>query len=332
MEKKYQVFISSTYTDMKEERQAAVTAILEAGHIPAGMELFAASNKQQMDVIKRWIDSSDIFMLILGGRYGSVEPESGKSYTQLEYEYAVTRGKPFFALYLTEAAIRLKVSGSLGADAIERNESSKLNEFRKLVLDRMCSPIEDTKDIRIQTGNSIRELAATNKLGGWVRAKSVVDAASNESAEPKIEIVTGQHAPYCTEDYFSGQHSSVVRVGIRNTGSKTLSNCKVYIERIHPSLNNASLTFLIDGSGFHLRQDDPEKLIDIAQHWQNSDKFKFSTPPSGGFFDSSVYMEDLVKRTFSLKVTATECERVAEFEIFADKSKKLHLKFLEYVN
>jgi hypothetical protein len=58
--KKLQVFVSSTYTDLHEERQAAVEAILTAGHIPAGMELFAAGDESQMSVIKRWIDESDI--------------------------------------------------------------------------------------------------------------------------------------------------------------------------------------------------------------------------------------------------------------------------------
>ena len=46
--KKLQVFVSSTYNDLKEERQAAVEAILKAGHIPAGMELFAAGNDSQL--------------------------------------------------------------------------------------------------------------------------------------------------------------------------------------------------------------------------------------------------------------------------------------------
>lgn len=53
MKKKLQVFVSSTWTDMILERQAAVEAILEAGHIPAGMELFSADNKKQFEVIKK---------------------------------------------------------------------------------------------------------------------------------------------------------------------------------------------------------------------------------------------------------------------------------------
>jgi hypothetical protein len=90
---KLQVFISSSFTDLKQERRAAVEAILTAGHIPAGMELFTAGDESQMNVINRWIDESDIYLLILGGRYGSVEPLTKKSYSHLEYEYAVEKGR-----------------------------------------------------------------------------------------------------------------------------------------------------------------------------------------------------------------------------------------------
>lgn len=68
-DKKLQVFVSSTYTDLIQERQAAVQAILSAGHIPARMELFSAGDESQMTVIKRWIDESDVYLLILGSRY-----------------------------------------------------------------------------------------------------------------------------------------------------------------------------------------------------------------------------------------------------------------------
>ncbi len=64
-DKKLQVFVSSTFTDLREERQAAVEAILSAGHIPAGMELFTAGDESQMAVIERWIDESDAYLLIL---------------------------------------------------------------------------------------------------------------------------------------------------------------------------------------------------------------------------------------------------------------------------
>ena len=72
MEKRYQVFVSSTFEDLKEERHAAQQALLALGCIPAGMELFPASGDDQWTVIKRVIDECDYYLLILAGRYGSV--------------------------------------------------------------------------------------------------------------------------------------------------------------------------------------------------------------------------------------------------------------------
>lgn len=65
MLKKLQVFVSSTYLDLKDERQKAVEGILRAGHIPAGMELFTAASKSQWQIIEEWIKESDILFLIL---------------------------------------------------------------------------------------------------------------------------------------------------------------------------------------------------------------------------------------------------------------------------
>ena len=93
-QRKLQIFVSSTFSDLSLERQGAVEAILQSGHIPAGMELFSAANQEQMDVIRDWIRNSDALMLLLGGRYGSIEPSSGKSYVHLEYEFALSENKP----------------------------------------------------------------------------------------------------------------------------------------------------------------------------------------------------------------------------------------------
>ena len=53
MDKKYQVFISSTYEDLKEERQAAIACLLDNNCIPVGMEQFPASPLRQWEYIKK---------------------------------------------------------------------------------------------------------------------------------------------------------------------------------------------------------------------------------------------------------------------------------------
>lgn len=169
MNKKLQVFISSTYTDLIEERQAAVEAILDAGHIPAGMELFKAGNDSQLKTIFRWIDESDVYMLILGGRYGSLEPKSNKSYTQLEYEYALSKNIPVFAVVLSDSFLTQKINIIGFKDATEQSQPNKYQEFKSLVMSKIIREVDDCKDIKITIHSTLNEFINNYDLVGWVR-------------------------------------------------------------------------------------------------------------------------------------------------------------------
>lgn len=174
MKRKLQVFISSTFTDLIAERQAAVSAILKAGHIPAGMELFTSGDKSQMDTIKKWIDESDVYMLILGGRYGTIEPISGISYTELEYDYAIEQSKPLFAVVITESALETKIQLS-GTNFLEKENPKELKLFRTKVLSNISSFFDDEKDIRLSVHESLSDFASSRELKGWVQADEVID-------------------------------------------------------------------------------------------------------------------------------------------------------------
>ena len=119
MEKRFQVFVSSTYEDLQEERQKVMHALLELDCMPSGMELFPAANDNQWSVIKSVIDDCDYCLVIIGGRYGSLGPE-GLSYTEMEYRYAVDSGKPCLAFIHAEP-------GVLIADKTEETEAGKKN-------------------------------------------------------------------------------------------------------------------------------------------------------------------------------------------------------------
>lgn len=175
--KKLQVFISSTYTDLQEERQAAVQAILTAGHIPAGMELFAAGDEAQMNVIKRWIDESDVYMLILGGRYGSIEPKSQKSYIHLEYEYALAKGKPLFAVVIEKSYLEKKVKKN-GTQVIELEHPDKLKGFRELVCSKMVRFWSDSKDIKLAILETIADFTNRPDLVGWIPGNETVNTGA----------------------------------------------------------------------------------------------------------------------------------------------------------
>jgi hypothetical protein len=172
--KKLQVFVSSTYRDLKPERQAAVEAILKAGHIPAGMELFSAGSESQLETIRRWIDDSDVYMLILGGRYGSVDPKTSLSYTELEYDYALSKNKAIFAVVVTEASLDAKVK-SEGKDVIETDYSKELKFFREKVLSKISSFYSDAKDIKLAVHETMADYSKRLDFTGWVSGKEVVD-------------------------------------------------------------------------------------------------------------------------------------------------------------
>jgi len=86
--KRYQIFVSSTYTDLVKERQDVIKAIVDAGHLPSGMEGFPAIDMEQFEYIKKVIDQCDYYILIVGDRYGSEAPD-GMGFTEKEYRYAV---------------------------------------------------------------------------------------------------------------------------------------------------------------------------------------------------------------------------------------------------
>lgn len=170
MDKKLQVFVSSTYTDLIEERQAAVAAILDAGHIPAGMELFKAG-KSQMKTIQKWIDESDVYMLILGGRYGSIEEESGLSYTELEYKYALSKNMPVFGIVLDDSFLHIKASSSNANSVFEKENTAKYDSFKKYVLSKIVKFAKNADQLSSIIHSQLNKIVNDNdyNLIGWTK-------------------------------------------------------------------------------------------------------------------------------------------------------------------
>ena len=135
-----------------------------------------------MEVIKQWIDESDVYLLILGGRYGSIESKTGKSYTQLEYEYAFDKGKPLFACVLKETALDARIKKH-GREMIDKYPK-ELDVFRELVQTKMVEFWEDPKDIQLAIIKTLNQLSRREDLLGWVRPhpEANLPALSNEIA------------------------------------------------------------------------------------------------------------------------------------------------------
>jgi hypothetical protein len=161
---RHQVFVSSTFTDLKEERAEVIQALWELDCIPTGMEAFVASNESQWAVIKRVIDECDYYVLILGGRYGSVAPE-GLSYTEKEYRYAKSIGLPVLAFVHADPQ---KIA--VGKSESEAGQRAKLEAFRAGVMAE--HPIRAWSSAAELGGLVSRSLVRETKVTprpGWIR-------------------------------------------------------------------------------------------------------------------------------------------------------------------
>lgn len=165
MQKKFQVFISSTYTDLIEERKTVQKILLMADCIPAGMEAFVAANDEQFEVIKKVIDLCDYYVLIIGGRYGSINKSTGLSYTEMEYEYAVSKGIPILVFAIDEKISLPNDKKDLNLDII-----NKLQKFRsKAMTNRLASIWKDNGELAGQVAISIMKAKNENARPGWIR-------------------------------------------------------------------------------------------------------------------------------------------------------------------
>ncbi|MGL4597017.1 MAG: DUF4062 domain-containing protein, partial [Bacteroidia bacterium] len=152
MERKHQVFVSSTYKDLIEERQHVIHALLELDCIPSGMELFPATDEDAWTLIKEVIDSSDYYLLIIGGKYGSQNTE-GISYTEMEFDYAAKIGKPIICFLHHNI-------DELTGSKIEKTEEiqNKLKAFRLKAESKHCKYWKTAEDLGGKVSRSLVQL------------------------------------------------------------------------------------------------------------------------------------------------------------------------------
>ena len=182
--KKYQVFISSTYADLAEERKKILDVLLMADCIPAGMEAFVAADIEQFEVIKKVIDLCDYYVLIIGKRYGSIHPDTGKSYTEMEYDYAIEQGIPVLVFAIDE-----NIELALDKVETDKNKIEKLKMFRtKAMTNRLASIWATPEDLTGKLAISIMKARTEIKRPGWQRAVDFDEASlRREIMEQKNE-------------------------------------------------------------------------------------------------------------------------------------------------
>jgi hypothetical protein len=172
MEKRYQVFVSSTYADLKDERQRVIQTLMEMDCIPSGMELFPAADEDQFAFIMKVIDDCDYYLLVVGGRYGSTT-EEGVSYTEKEYDYAISRG-------LKVVAFLHEDPDSIAAGKTDKDPdlAKRLQAFREKVQEgRLVRYWKAATELPGLVALSLSKTIKTYPAIGWIRGSATDSSA-----------------------------------------------------------------------------------------------------------------------------------------------------------
>lgn len=161
MKRDMKVFVSSTATDLQEQRDATFKAIQRLELIPVVMESFGAHTRPPLEVCRSKVADCRYFVLIVGFMYGSIY-EDGKSFTEHEYDCAVESGAKIKIFMLSEKA---EVRGAF----IERGAGAvKLEEFKE----------------RLQKKHTVQFFETPEQLGGLVKDALAEELIKSKSAPP----------------------------------------------------------------------------------------------------------------------------------------------------
>lgn len=247
MEVKHQVFVSSTYRDLIEERKAVIHALLELDCIPAGMELFPAADEDAWTLIKDVIDGCDYYILILAGKYGSLNAD-GVSYTEMEFDYAVSINKPIIA-FMHENPESLLAANTEKTEAMQ----AKFAVFCEKAKARHCKNWNSPEDLGGKVSRSLIQLRKRHPSPGWIPGKyGASDAMLRELQELrakvahyKLEAVIGSNAaPPGSEQLSQGQDpvnlSLTVNIDSKGTTKKMTfaANWDTLLSYFGPSMIN----------------------------------------------------------------------------------------------
>ena len=198
------VYVSSTIADLKRERRAVMDWLVAAGHQP--VHSYQPNSDMVRDSCLDDVDACDLYVLILGHRYGFQPAEDnpeGLSITQLEFRRAGQSGIPRIALLSTSI---LDVSLS---DVADPQRLALVSAFRKEVA-REVRPAEFGDRQGLIQGLSTGVQAELDKLGN---RPSTGRAAGGRAAGPVLRL-----AP--RPAFLAGREELLAELGARLAGSE----------------------------------------------------------------------------------------------------------------
>ncbi|WDE15735.1 DUF4062 domain-containing protein [Acinetobacter schindleri] len=180
LDKRYQVFISTSGSEMQPERIILSQTLVGMGFFSWGLE---QRNPLSTAFARRQIDDCDYVVILLGSQYGE-QSVSGVGYMHLEYIYAVTKQKPIIVFMHDDPASR---EPSLHDAKAELRE--KFNDFRKLLQNEVDQVFtyRSLRDLEMAVRLNMPQMLERYPVTGWVRPQNA-QALHDEIDQLKARI------------------------------------------------------------------------------------------------------------------------------------------------
>ena len=161
-DKRHQVFLITSGTEMLPERMTLSQTLIGMGFFSWGLE---KRTPLSTAFARRQIDESDYVILVLGSQYGELSV-SGVSYLHLEYLYAKSKQKPVIVI--------LREAPETHAQALQQNQADLIEKFQDL-REQLLSENEHVfsyrtlRDLELTLRQQMPQMLERYPTTGWVR-------------------------------------------------------------------------------------------------------------------------------------------------------------------
>ena len=247
------IFVSSVYRELTKERLALGDEIQRLQDLFVGMELFGSDPKKPADYVVQKVEESDLYVGLFGDDYGSIDPATGISFTQLEYEAAVSKHIPCL-IYFKASSSGPPANPQLAAlkERLRRDHIISeftdsydlkvrfLRDFIKLLQEALFDKIIPTKRGVIPAGvllsltqQSIEEQVKSVGQDKYISELYVTREAEKEIARfTHYETVLGARAAMI----FRSLETIRDEYGLGDNATKAISNAQIALKDVRESI------------------------------------------------------------------------------------------------
>jgi hypothetical protein len=283
----FNVFVCSTFTDLSEEREGVLDAIRRLKLQHDSMEYFGARTEQPIETCLQEVRASDVLVVIVGHRYGTIVPKLDISFSEMEYSEGYNLGKPCLVYMRDDNVPALPRHMELDPEKLRRLQNWKETLHSRHTVASFQDGAKLAVQVATDLGRTIQDLEEVPKA----RAKARSEAGTPLMAE--IDSVV-------TEALGQGMSEASILSAIRSSLSSLLATRQKSGPRMFISYSRSDIAVVervVEGllaAGVRVWSDD--KLQPVSRDWRQAIERELAQADFVAFFISpSFLMSDFIK-------------------------------------